>query len=100
MSIVLAVDVVVLLLVVVVASAGNVVLVCDAIQLNIVDDDDGCGGEDDADEYSDGSRLVFLRTFIRLFIFNICSLLSRISRRFAKFAVTTPFESIFLNLSL
>lgn len=95
MSIVLAVDVDVVLLFVVVSTAGNVVLICDASQLNIVDDDDdGDDGEDDADEFNDGSRLDFLRTFIRLFIFNICSLLSRISRRFAKFTVTVPFESI------
>lgn len=92
MSIVLAV-------VVVVATAGNVVLVCDANQLNIVDDDDG--GEDGVNAHNDGSRLGFLRTFIRLFIFKICSLLSRISRRFAKFTVTISFESIFsFNLSL
>lgn len=90
MSIVLAVDVVV-----VAATAGNAVLVCDANQLNIVDEDDDDGdGEDDADECDDGSRLDFLRTFIRLFIFNICSLLSRISRRLAKFTVTVAFESI------
>lgn len=94
MSIVLAV-------VVVVATAGNVVLVCDANQLNIVDDDDDDGGEDGVDAHIDGSRLGFLRTFIRLFIFKICSLLSRISRRFVKFTVTISFESIFsFNLSL
>lgn len=106
MSIVLAVDVVVVLLLldVVVATAGNAVLVCDANQLNIVDDDedddDDGGGEDGVDAHNDGSRLGFLRTFIRLFIFNICSLLSRISRRFAKFTVTISFESIIFNLSL
>lgn len=84
----------IVLAVVVVVTAGNVVLVCDANQLNIDDDDDD-GGEDDEDETNDGSRLGFLRTFIRLFIFNICSLLSRISRQFAKFTVTISFESIF-----
>lgn len=94
MSIVLAVAVVDADVVVVLdATAGNVVLVCDANQLNIDDDDDG--DEYNEDETNDGSRLDFLRTFIRLFIFNMCSLLSRISRRFAKFTVTLSFESIF-----
>lgn len=82
----------IVLAVVVVVSADNVVLVCDANQLNVVDDgDDDCGEDED----NDGNRLDFLRTFILLFIFKICSLLSRISRRFAKFTVTVAFESIF-----
>lgn len=80
----------------------DVLLVCDANQLNTNedDDDDDDDGNDEV-ENNDGNRLDFLRTFIRLFIFNICSLLSRISRRFAKFTVTVAFvcESI-VSISL
>lgn len=78
---------------VVVVNADNVILVCNANQLNV--DDDDCGEDDGDDKNIDGNRLDFLRTFIRLFIFKICSLLSRISRRFVKLTVTAAFESIF-----
>lgn len=73
--------------------ADDVVLVCDANQFNDVDD------KDDDDGGNDGNRLDFLRTFILLFIFKICSLLSLISRRFAKYVVApmATFESIFSN---
>lgn len=74
-------------IVLVVVGADDVILVRVTNQFN--DDDD------------DGNRRDFLRTFIRLFICNICSLLSLfISRLCVKYAVsstsTATFESIFL----
>lgn len=68
---------------VVVAAIDDVIVVRNANHLNVDDgnDDDNCCN--------------FLRTFIRLFIFNICSLLSLIRRLFTGWPDVEPFESIF-----
>lgn len=64
---------------VVVVGAEDVILVCDATQLSAAltldddDADDDCGDADDDDGNDDGNRRNFLRTFILLFIFKICS---------------------------
>lgn len=81
-------------IVLVVVDADDVVLVCDANQFNVVDDNDD-GDDDDGGEHDD-NRLDFRRTFILLFIFKICSLLSLIRRRFARYVVAT-FESILFS---
>lgn len=75
-------------IVLVVVVAGDVILVRVMNQFNDDDDDD------------DGNRRDFLRTFILLFIFNICSLLSLIGRLSVKCTVSTAtFDFIFFSLS-
>lgn len=91
---------------VVVVGAEDVILVCDATHLsaalNLDDDDaDDDFGDDDVGN-DDGNRRNFLRTFILLFIFKICSWLSLIRRLFTKCSVSSmpTFESIIIFVNL